>query len=178
MSVKTKVRTSCMMCGKEVEKKVSQMKRHKNHYCSHECKHKGKVRDVDLVKGKIMFLYENGVPVTKIAREFSFKTERLYYHLQKWGLVEGRRKHRKKIRTQKDANFLQRHKNGEISWRRAHSLASRLWGITDKPCKVCGWKEAERDMHLIVPRLLEKENAVSLCPNHHRLFHRGKLKLL
>jgi predicted RNA-binding Zn-ribbon protein involved in translation (DUF1610 family) len=72
-------------------------------------------------------------------------------------------------------NFLQNYREGKISWRAAHDWASKTWKITEKPCENCGWKSAERDMHLVIPRLLQEDNALSLCPNCHRLFHRGKL---
>lgn len=43
------------------------------------------------------------------------------------------------------------------------------------PCEICGWKEATRDLHHIIP--ISKggkntmQNVIVVCPNHHRMFH-------
>lgn len=43
------------------------------------------------------------------------------------------------------------------------------------PCEICGWKEATRDIHHILP--VSKggkntlDNVILVCPNHHRMFH-------
>ena len=43
------------------------------------------------------------------------------------------------------------------------------------PCEICGWKEAVRDIHHILP--VSKggkntlDNVLCVCPNHHRMFH-------
>ena len=43
------------------------------------------------------------------------------------------------------------------------------------PCEVCGWKEATRDLHHIIPisegGSNDDTNLVTLCPNHHRCAH-------
>jgi predicted restriction endonuclease len=45
------------------------------------------------------------------------------------------------------------------------------------PCEICGWKEATRDIHHILPvsegGTNELSNLIVLCPNHHRMIHRG-----
>lgn len=43
------------------------------------------------------------------------------------------------------------------------------------PCQICGWKEASRDLHHIIPVSKggknEENNLIALCPNHHRMVH-------
>jgi hypothetical protein len=141
--------------------------------------------DIDKCKEKILELYRVGMTVWEIAKELKLEYPRLCYNFHKWNVEIKKCYHYPQImnsigmkrRRKTELDFLGRFKRGEISFRHAHDVASRMWGITEKACGVCGWKEAERDMHLIIPRLLKKKNAVSLCPNCHRLFHRGKLKL-
>lgn len=45
------------------------------------------------------------------------------------------------------------------------------------PCAICGWKEASRDVHHIIPVRKNGKNAASnlitLCPNHHRMADRN-----
>lgn len=55
---------------------------------------------------------------------------------------------------------------------KAHSLQRILGHL---PCEICGWKEATRDIHHIIP--VNKggknnlNNTIMVCPNHHRMFH-------
>ncbi len=185
MSKKTKVNAQCDNCGKDIEVKLSRFNRFKKHYCSNFCRYAGRTADIDKNKEKILSMYRNGKNILEIAKELELEYERLCYHFKKWKIDVRKCYHysqimthiglQKRKKTEKD--FIKRYQNGEISWRHTHSIAERIWNITEKPCEVCGWEEAERDMHLIIPRKLTKENAVSLCPNHHRLFHRGKIKL-
>ena len=43
------------------------------------------------------------------------------------------------------------------------------------PCQICGWNEATRDIHHIIP--VSKggknidSNLIAVCPNHHRMIH-------
>jgi hypothetical protein len=45
------------------------------------------------------------------------------------------------------------------------------------PCELCGWKEASRDLHHIIPVSSggknETNNLISVCPNHHRMIHKN-----
>lgn len=49
--------------------------------------------------------------------------------------------------------------------------------ITNRPCEICGWDEASRDAHHIIPLNRDGSNdlsnMVSLCPNCHRKTHAG-----
>jgi len=59
------------------------------------------------------------------------------------------------------------------NWEKAEAKLGLSW----KSCAVCGWREAHRDIHHIVP-LNEGgpdtvENKIPLCPNCHRMTHRG-----
>lgn len=43
------------------------------------------------------------------------------------------------------------------------------------PCQICGWEEATRDLHHIIPvskggKNVEN-NIIAVCPNHHRMIH-------
>lgn len=43
------------------------------------------------------------------------------------------------------------------------------------PCQICGWQDAPRDVHHILPVSKggknEEYNLITLCPNHHRMVH-------
>lgn len=175
----------CGHCEKICSRKKSHVINSLNNYCSRKCYMLGRTKDINRQKEKIINLYEQGLTALEISKKLGIKYGRQMYHLKKWGLeikkcydyksiMDEIGKKRRKI-TEKD--FLQRYKDGKVSWRQTHRIAQRIWKITQIPCEVCNWAEVERDMHLIIPRLLEKNNAVSLCPNCHRLTHRGKLKL-
>lgn len=122
--------------------------------------------------------------IKDLAREVGVGIKALGWRFRKWG-VRTRRSYEygeviavlnsisKQRGVEAKKNYLENYKNGKIAWQQAHKMARYVWGITDKPCQACGWDRAERDMHLIEPRLLVKENAVSLCPNCHRLWHGG-----
>ena len=51
--------------------------------------------------------------------------------------------------------------------------------LTLLPCEICGWKLCV-ERHRIVPGReggsYTKDNTIVLCPNHHALADRGKLK--
>jgi hypothetical protein len=53
--------------------------------------------------------------------------------------------------------------------------------IERSKCVICGWDKAECDRHRIVfgadGGLYVEGNVISVCPNCHRLIHRGLLKL-
>lgn len=42
-------------------------------------------------------------------------------------------------------------------------------------CEICGWNEAPRDLHHIIPvsdgGKNKLNNVIIVCPNHHRMFH-------
>lgn len=177
--------TTCGYCNKPIEQKFSRYKRFVKHYCSNKCRYLGRTKDIDDKKTEILEMYESGKTAGQIAKALNFEYPRLCYHFHKWGftlrkcwmyekIMDGIGEKRK-LKTEE--RFLERYRNGEISWRHTHDLASRVWKITERPCEICGWNEAERDMHLIIPRKLVKANAASLCPNHHRMFHRKMFSL-
>lgn len=63
----------------------------------------------------------------------------------------------------------------DVSKRTASKILKRL----DIGCCVCGWKEGSCDIHHINGRKVKDANGhwnlTCVCPNHHRLFHNGKL---
>lgn len=46
-------------------------------------------------------------------------------------------------------------------------------------CSVCGWNEAQCDVHHILPKknggTNDNSNLTILCPNHHRMIHEGAI---
>lgn len=58
------------------------------------------------------------------------------------------------------------------------TMKRRQYGLK-YPCVVCGWHEASTDIHHKIPRGKGGDNTTAnltiLCPNHHRMAHRGKL---
>lgn len=62
---------------------------------------------------------------------------------------------------------------GEVGWREA---AIRARGDA---CEICGWNEATCDVHHRIPKSMGGkntiENAIVLCPNHHRIAHQHGL---
>ena len=57
-----------------------------------------------------------------------------------------------------------------------------LWevlGISKEPCVRCGWNESYCDRHRIISGNnggeYTKKNVIALCPNCHRIEHRGKI---
>lgn len=63
-------------------------------------------------------------------------------------------------------------------WRQEERLRNLLSG---NPCQVCGWNKANCDLHRIIPGnkggKYTEDNIIVLCPNCHRLVHRGLLKI-
>lgn len=57
----------------------------------------------------------------------------------------------------------------EVSMKTLYKQLSHL------PCQICGWKEASRDIHHIIPVSKggknELNNLIVVCPNHHRMIH-------
>jgi hypothetical protein len=49
------------------------------------------------------------------------------------------------------------------------------YALISSACELCGWKEASRDIHHIIPIAKngtnDTTNLVTLCPNHHRMAH-------
>lgn len=68
-------------------------------------------------------------------------------------------------------NYRKMQKSVELS---PKTLQRVLGGL---PCEICGWTEATRDIHHIIPvaeggkNLLN--NLIVVCPNHHRMMHRN-----
>jgi len=178
----------CNYCHKQV--RIKKTNKCKQHFCNKDCWQKYLLlHPVKKAKDKLVKMYNDGMMVKEIAEKEKIPESTLNYHFNKWGLkkrnvydYEEYRNVLLQISKQKSldakANYLKNYNEGKIKWRMAHRHANMIWGITEKPCEVCGWNKAERDMHLINPHILEKNNAISLCPNCHRLAHRGQLKLI
>lgn len=68
---------------------------------------------------------------------------------------------------------------------RRNPLRNGRWGrnlhhyLQSLPCTICGWIEATRDVHHIIPSSQEGDNTegnlITLCPNHHRMADEGIL---
>lgn len=117
-----------------------------------------------------------------IAKELRVWDKRLYSYTKDWGLEKRRCQDYQLIsvllKKNKKIDFVHLYESQKMSYHRSHYWASKVWKITQKPCEICGWVEDVRDLHLIIPRLLKKENAISLCPNCHRLVTHKKLEIL
>ena len=63
-------------------------------------------------------------------------------------------------------------KNAYFNGKRAYSNKKI---IAIRPCEICGWNNATRDVHHIIPKkdngTDDLINLISLCPNCHRLVH-------
>ena len=56
-------------------------------------------------------------------------------------------------------------------------LPEEVARVSQLPCSRCGWNESYCDRHRLVPALgYVVGNVVSLCPNCHRIEHRGRFK--
>ena len=66
-------------------------------------------------------------------------------------------------------------KDSESYWRRT------LNAEHNHTCQFCKWNKDNCDVHHMVPRKdggkWERDNLILVCPNCHRLLHRGKLKI-
>lgn len=70
-----------------------------------------------------------------------------------------------------------RKRTGWISGRKKVFRDPIIDDVSKMPCSRCGWNESYCDRHRLVPKLgYVGGNVVSLCPNCHRIEHRGKLK--
>lgn len=69
----------------------------------------------------------------------------------------------------KQKNYRLKARNNTISMK---SLYKRLQHL---PCQICGWAEATRDIHHIIPvskgGTNDLKNLIVVCPNHHRMIH-------
>lgn len=54
---------------------------------------------------------------------------------------------------------------------------SLIYKLRKKPCEICGWDEATRDVHHIISVSKggkdTNSNLIAVCPNHHRMIHRN-----
>lgn len=70
----------------------------------------------------------------------------------------------------KSKNYRQKQVTEQFSTRALQTLFKNL------PCEICGWKEATRDIHHIIPVSKGGKNTlcniIVVCPNHHRMIHR------
>jgi len=68
-------------------------------------------------------------------------------------------------------NYRNSQRSEDISTTRLQSIIGHL------PCELCGWNEATRDIHHIVPVSQGGTNTlcniIVLCPNHHRMVHKN-----
>ena len=175
-----KLFVKCNYCGKST--KVKKTNKFKRHFCDKNCYYDDRRKDVVPFKNKIIQDFNNGKMLMKIAEELGVEYKRFYSYTKNWGLEKRKPQHYQIIsillKKGKEIDFEKLYKEKKMSYHRAHFWASRVWKITQKPCEVCGWDKESRDMHLIIPRLLKKENAISTCPNCHRLITQKKMEIL
>src|SRR3990167_9537497 len=163
----------CPFCGKKHNNKV---------YCSQKC-------HWDAIGRKLFVKCNYCGKSTKVKKTNKFKRhfcdKNCYYDDRRKDVVPFKNKiiqdfnnGKMLMKIGKEIDFEKLYKEKKMSYHRAHFWASRVWKITQKPCEVCGWDKESRDMHLIIPRLLKKENAISTCPNCHRLITHKKMEIL
>ena len=69
----------------------------------------------------------------------------------------------------------------ELSTRTVQKILKRIANEIELGCCYCGWNEDVCDIHHIngkkIPDCNNHKNLTYLCPNHHRLAHKGKLDI-
>ena len=159
---------TCDNCGKSFKRRLSHRKKHL--FCSIACRTAYSSKDVRADWDKIVHLYGEGNSVKDIAVELDYEYPRLLYWVKKLWVDEELRKsyhYGLKFRTYQ-----------EPSTRKGlHRKVRRQLEEYRKRCVVCGWDKDNCDLHAIDGGKVVIGNLVSLCPNCHRLLHRGKLKL-
>ena len=64
----------------------------------------------------------------------------------------------------------------DVSKRTTSKILKRL----NIGCCICGWNDASCDIHHINGRKVQNANGhwnlTCICPNHHRMFHNGKIE--
>ena len=158
----------CDNCGKIFERRPSHRLKHV--FCSRECWTAYSSRDIRGAWSEIIGLYSDGKSVKDIAGELGVKSGRLMYWVKKlWKDEKLRRSYHYglKFSTYPDPTTRK-------AW---HVQARKKLEDYRKKCAVCGWDKDNCDLHAINNGEVKIGNLVSLCPNCHRLLHRGKLKL-
>lgn len=165
---RTRKSIPCDNCGKVVERKPSHLKEHV--FCSSKCRTEYSSKDIRDAWEDITNLYKEGKSVKDIAGELGFEYGRLMYWVKKLWKDEKLRKsyhYGLKFRTYAEPK----------SRVTQHKKAREALEEYRKKCVVCGWDKDNCDLHAIDGGKVVVGNLVSLCPNCHRLLHKGKLKL-
>lgn len=140
--------SECVVCNKNYRTNKSSL--NKRRCCSKSCSII--YRKSSSESQKIYDLYLSGIEVKDLAKQFSRKEKNIL------SLINVR-KHRK------------------IGLSRA-SITKR-WKH-DKRCLICGWSRCIDAAHIIPAHqggTMDENNLIPLCPNHHRLFDKKKLRL-
>ena len=150
MKIKRNIERSCLTCGEKFLASQAEANRGNAKYCSLSCATTG--------NNNARLLHQKSLELTckNCGRSFSTKVSHQKFCCFKCKNAHAYRKRQQAVSRKKEFSELR-----------------------EKPCEVCGWKDATRDMHHIVPvRKGGKDavdNLVILCPNHHRLAHQNLL---
>ena len=61
--------------------------------------------------------------------------------------------------------------------KRGRKMEKAVLGVSKQPCSRCGWNASYCDRHRLVPSVGYVEgNVIPLCPNCHRVEHRGMIR--
>lgn len=158
------VTLQCDLCGKSFNRLKWYLSTTKDckRFCSKECSSKGKSPGGRRIKYNFLtrelleeqYLKKNKTLLT-IAKEYDVSYHNIHDRVRTFGLLKGKNPYK--------------------------SYKTLVYGKYSGKCKICGWKEGRCDIHHIVERkdggTNDITNLVLLCPNHHRLWHEGKLKI-
>lgn len=167
----------CSKCGKKFSKPKWRIEKNKtgHHFCSKNCYHKfskgsnfnnpptkgnNKDRKIDIPKKTLKDLYvEKKLTITEVAEKIGCSRSTVNRRLKENNINRRRAKD-------------YRENNSESHLRRK---------IQNKPCKKCGWNKDVCDVAHLKPKKdggeYKESNLIPLCPNCHRLFDKGKLKI-
>ena len=152
----------------EWSKKISEA--NKGKHFSPETEYKAGVDRLDkrkITDDKLIYYYQSKNYSTKKIRELT--------GLNKTTIT--RRLKRLGFKIKRNINFVKGHTK-----RITHGFYYRIkcYKEKNKECKICGWN-ISIDIHHIIPLsdngTNKEENLISLCPNHHRMVHRGLIDL-
>lgn len=159
------VTLQCARCGKSFQrlKWYTMTSPQGNKFCSKECSSKGKSSN-----GKRNAAYDF------ITREFLEDI----YHKQNKKILEIAQLHSVPYHIIHDRIKVFGLQKGKNPYKNYKTLA---YGKYEGKCAVCKWAEGRCDIHHIIERkdggTNDISNLILLCPNHHRLWHEGKLKI-
>lgn len=140
-----KIIKQCLECGSDFQADTREINRGNAKYCSLKCSGKNTINHIEPIKHICKHC----------SREFYSKSKDAKYCS---AVCKGK-------------NYRNKQNLTETS-RSIKSLYKKLQFL---PCQICGWNEATRDIHHIIPVSKggqnEESNLIVVCPNHHRMIH-------